>query len=245
MSEEVLDKLELLEERSDALMVQDDQKQIMVMDKNPYNLLKYKFYRGNRIRFMARGVGTIALQESDADGVFECAYNGSSVTIENSEIQVASAIFDAHENGNLDAIYSLWKLKYVEKFLDISVVLEANSPAELTREGKLFLPRFASLEILEWMERADGGRVVKVEFSRGPKSLVDRIFTHEIKVKSQTRVMVNETAVALIGRDETGQCWMHVVPPEYRSRSIGSCEMWLCEGKDEGDELIDALTSIQ
>ena len=235
--------MELLEERNDALIILDDQKKIRVLEKNPYSLLKNKFYRGKKIRFVARCAGTISLQETDVERVFECAFNGSSVTIRDSEIQVAKAIFAAHEKGNLDAIFSLWKLKYAEHFLGISVVLEANSPVELTREGKLLLPRFASLEILEWMERADGGRVVKVELSRGPKSLVDRIFTHEIEVKSQTRVTVNETAVALIGRDETGQCWMHVVPPEYRRRSIGSCEMWLCAGEDERDELIDALTS--
>ena len=105
------------------------------------------------------------------------------------------------------------------------------------------LPKFICLEILEWTERTDGGRVVKVELSREAKSPVDRIFTHEIQVKKgQTRVAVNEIAVALIGRDETGQCWMHVVPPEYRSRSIDSCEMWLCRGECGKDELIDDLT---
>jgi hypothetical protein len=235
--------LELLEERNDALIVLDN-KTVRVLDKNQYNLLKYKCYHGKKIRFVvvANGHDKLSLEEGDQDGVFLCTFSGITVTIADSPVETASAIFEAQCRGNLGPIIGLWKLKHVEKFLGIIVALKSNSEVELTREGKLLLPNFVNLEILEWMERSDGGRVVKVELSRGAKSPVDRIFTHEIESKGQTRVMVNETAVALIGRDETGQCWIHAVPLEYRSRSIDSCEMWLCGGECGKDELIDVLT---
>jgi hypothetical protein len=237
----VLRNLELLEERNSALIIFDDDRKLRVVEKNPYTLLKYKYYQGKKIRFVAKAAISISLEETDSDGVFECTFNGTTVNIPDSQIQVASAIFDAHERGNLDTIYSLWKLKYAERFLDIKVVVEGNSPVELTREGKLVLPKSALLQILEWVEREDGGRVVKVVLSRALTSTVDRIFTHEVHVKGRTKVIVNDTAVALIGRDETNQCWMHVVPPEYRNRSIGSCEMWLSGGEEGKDELMDIL----
>jgi len=34
-------------------------------------------------------------------------------------------------------------------------------------------------------------------------------------------------AVALLGRDETGQLWMHFLPPRYYLASIEACERWL------------------
>ena len=233
----------MLEERNNALILLDNN-MVRVLEKNPYNLLKYKCYHGKKIRFVAAANdhSKLSLEEDDHEGAFICTFSGITVTIADSQVDVAIAIFEAQKTGTLAAILKLWKLKHVEKFLDINIILESNSQVELTHEGKLLLPKFVSLEILEWLERSDGGRVVKVELSRGAKSPVDQIFTHEIQAKGQTRVMVNETAVALIGRDETGQCWMHVVPPEYRSRSIDSCEMWLCGGECGKDELIDILT---
>jgi hypothetical protein len=240
---EVIRNLELLEERIHALIVLEDDKRLRVLEKNPYTLLKYKCYRGKKIRFISKEGGPISLEETDRDGVFECSFNGSKVTITDSQIQVASAVFDAHERKSFNAIYSLWKLKYVERFLDITTMTEANSPVELTREGKLLLPKSVLLQILEWTQRPDGGRVVKAQLRRGQNSTRDRIFTHEVQLKGRTRAVVNDTAVALIGRDETGQCWMHIVPPEYSSRSIDSCEMWLAGGDDEKDELIDVLAS--
>jgi len=35
------------------------------------------------------------------------------------------------------------------------------------------------------------------------------------------------SAVALLGRDETGQLWMHFLPPLYYLASIDACERWL------------------
>jgi hypothetical protein len=233
--------LELLEERNDALILLDETRKLRVVEKNPYTLLKYKYYQGKKIRFLTRGANPISLVETDTDGVFECTFDGMTLNIADSPIQLASAIIDAHEKGNLDVLYSLWRLKYAERFLDIRVNVEGNSPVELTRDGKLVLPKSILLQILESVERQDGGRVVKVVLSSGHKSPVERIFTHEVQVKGRTKVIVNDTAVALIGRDETKQCWMHVVPPEYRDRSIGSCEMWLSGGEEGKDELMDSL----
>jgi hypothetical protein len=239
---------ELLEERNETLVILDQDRKIRVLNKNSYTLLKYKYYHGSRIRFVVvptEGVSTISLQETEREGNFECTFRGTTVIITDSQIQVAEAILDVQNNGKFDAIYVLWKLKYAERFLNMSfVTAQGNSPFELTREGKMLLPKsIVSLQILEWTERPDGGRVVKVELLRAKHStVVDRIFMHEVWADGRTtRVVVNDTAVALVGRDETGQCWMHVVPPEFRSRSIASCEIWLSGGEEGKDELIDLL----
>lgn len=234
--------MEVLEERSDVLIISGNDCSVQVLEKNPYTLLKYKYYHGKKIRYVHGAENDLSIEETDQDGVFLCTFCGITVTIPDSREKTANAIFEAQSTGSVIPLLTLWKLKYVEKFLDISIVLEANSPVELTREGKLSLPKFVDLAVLEWLERFDGGRVVKVELSRKAKSSVDRIFTHEIQTKQgQPVVVVNETAVVLIGRDETEQCWMHAVPPEYRNRSVDSCEMWLSGGEDEKDELIDVL----
>lgn len=231
--------MEVLEERNDVLILLDKDDRVQVLEKNPYNLLKHKYYLGKKIRFVSNSEDKLSIEETNDDGMFLCTFDGITVSIAD-YVKTAAAILEAQSTGNLLPILSLWKQKHIEKFLEISIVLDANSTLELAREGKLFLPKHVGLSILEWQERLDGGRVVKVEFSRGVKSPVDRIFTHEIRMKKgQTRIAVNETAVSLIGRDETGQLWMHVVPPEYRNRSISSCEMWLCGGEDKKDELVD------
>lgn len=233
--------MELLEERDNALIILEDDRKLRVVEKNPYTLLKYTYFQGKRIRFIAaEGTRTASIQEKETDGVFDCAFNGSSVIIENSKIEVASSILDAQKSGRLDAILSLWKLKHTELFLGIVIKEEGSSIVELTTQGQLFIPKPVLLEIVEWIERPDGARVVKVILRREDKlSRVDRIFTHEISSGGRTRVIVNDIAVALIGRDETGQYWMHVVPPEYRRSPIWSCEMWLSGGEEGKDELID------
>ncbi len=234
--------LEVLEERNDVLIIMGKDG-VEVLEKNPYNLLKYKYYHGKKIRFISNSEDKLSVEETIDDGIFLFTFHGITLNVADYKVKTAEAIFEAQSAGNLLPLLSLWKLKYFEKYLDISIVLEANSTLELTREGRLLLPKHVGLKILECQERSDGGRVVKVEFLRSVNSPLDRIFTHEIRMKKgQTRIDVNKLAVSLIGRDETGQLWMHVVPPEYRNRSISSCEMWLCGGEDEKDNFFDILT---
>jgi len=228
--------LELLEERSDALILLDDEKKLHVLGKNSYTLLKYKFYRGKKIRFTT---GKISLEELDQDGVFVCNYNELPVTVRDSKIQVADAIFRAQEKGDPDGLWSLWSLKYAESFLAIKVESGARSQVELTREGRLSLPEAIRFHVTDWIEHPDGARIVKAVLSRAMnQTSVDRIFTHEVVVRGLTKLIINDIAVSLLGRDETGQYWMHVVPPEYRESSIGSCEVWLAGGEVGKDQLM-------
>jgi hypothetical protein len=235
--------LELLEERKDNLILLDQGK-VWLVENNPYNLLKYKFFRGKKIRFISKkDEVTISLHETELDGIFECTLNGLSVVLQNSEVDVASAIFDAQEKDSLNAICFLWRLKHVQNFLALKVTQSYARAVELTRDGELYLPRSVQLEISEWVERPDGARVAKIVLHSNKESRTDRIFAHETSHNGRTRVIVNDLAVVLIGRDETGQHWMHVVPPEYRNASIDSCEMWLAGGEEGKDEMIDALVS--
>ncbi|MEM4104697.1 MAG: hypothetical protein QXF80_06865, partial [Thermoplasmatales archaeon] len=43
--------------------------------------------------------------------------------------------------------------------------------------------------------------------------------------------------VFLLGKEYTGQWWMHSLPPGYWNRSIASCERWLLEMR-RGDILV-------
>lgn len=228
--------MELLEERPDALIMLEDDHTVHVVQKNPYNLLKYKYFQGRRIRFVSNNPSFISIEETEIVGEFQCIHNGKAVTIRDSKFKVASAILECQLCGNIDPIHNLWKLEYAKNFLNISIATGSNFPVELTREGKLLLPESIPLLVLDWADLPDGGRIVKVQLTRN--TTTDRIFAHEQTFKLRTTRIMNNVAVALIGRDETGQCWMHVVPPEFRNRSIASCEMWLCGGKDASDELV-------
>ena len=232
--------MELLEERSNSLILLDDSRKLLVVQKNPYTVLKHKFYCGRRIRFISKRLPSLSHHETEEEGVFDSSLDGVSVTIRDSQNEVARAILTSHETRNPDAVISLWKLNYFERFLGIGVE-RGSAPAELTRDGRLILPFSTLLEIHEWVRRPDGGKVVKVVMTRG-RSDQDRIFTHEVQTNSGPKVVMNEIAVVLMGRDETRQLWMHVLPPEYRSRSIRSCEMWLVGGDEERDQMMDVLT---
>ena len=143
--------MEILEERDDVLILLTEDKSVRVLEKSPYNLLKYKCYHGRKIRFIVSDAEEkMTIEETDEDGVFLCTFLGIAVTIADSREKIASAIFEAQSTGNPDTIRSLWKIKHVEEFLAISVVLEVNAQVELTREGKLLIPKFASLEILDF-----------------------------------------------------------------------------------------------
>jgi hypothetical protein len=242
-------KLQLLEERVNELILLTDERKLLVVEKDPYSILKYIYYQGKKIRYVANDQnGTTSIQEnSEIDGVFECIFNGSKVTIRDSKVQVAKTILESQASGKLDAIYAIWKVKYVEAFLGITISNGGSRIVEFTPQGHLSIPESVYLEILEWMERPDGARVAKIYFRRRkdtpPSSSprTDRIFTHEIigKVGRATRIIVNDIAVALMGRDETSQYWMHIVPPEYMDSPISLCELWLAGGENGKDELIE------
>jgi hypothetical protein len=244
--------LQLLEERDNELILLTDERKLQVVEKNPYSILKYIYYQGKKIRYIATDRrGTASIQENgETDGIFECTFNASKVTLKDSKIQVAKAILESQASGKLDSIYQFWKINYVEAFLGITIYKGGTRIVELTPQGRLCIPESVQLEVLEWIERPDEARVAKLFFKAkkegnpffsSPPSRADRIFTHEIREKAgrAPRIIVNDLAVALIGRDETNQYWMHIVPPEYFASPIYSCELWLAGGENGKDELID------
>jgi hypothetical protein len=236
--------LELLEDRRNELIVLTDDRKLFVFGKNSYTILKYKYYLGKKIRFIGTDPTGTALVQEKEDGVFACTFNGETLTMpQDSKIPLSNAILESHSSeGRLDAIHSLWKLKYIEQFLGIKINEGASRFVELTRQGHLFLPDTVRLEILDWKERPDKARVAKMIFENKDNSNAtkDRIFTHEITNKrGRQTIVVNSIAVALIGCDEVGQFWMHFVPPEYKGNSISMCELWLAGGEYGKDELID------
>ena len=214
------------------------------MEKNPYTILKYKCFKGGRIRYTQDGddeEGTISVEETE-DRVFKCALNGSAVMMDGLAFEVSSAILLSDERQRFDAIQNLWKLKYTACFLGIRFATVKNRSIELTRDGQFLLPKSVVLQICDWTSYHDGSRVVKIVLLSEPNnSSADRIFTHELQSSPNIRrgrVVMNNLAVALMGRDEVGQYWMHVLPPEYRNSTMESCELWLAGGEVEKDELI-------
>ncbi len=78
------------------------------------------------------------------------------------------------------------------------------------------------MDVLERATYDDGSKVAKLLFTVTEKNdWLYRAFRN------------HRYAVALMGRDETGQTWLHFTPPEYRDRAIVDCEIWLAGGAVE------------
>jgi hypothetical protein len=140
-------------------------------------------------------------------------------------VSMARAISEHATNGNIGSVVRL--LNWYAFLQELGLTVGSNSTRlDLAREGVLHVPNAVSAEVLERVTYHDGSRVAKLLFT-----LKDR--NHWLYGMFRN----HEYAVALVGRDETGQTWMHYLPPVYRDRAIIECEIWLAGGLG-GDSLI-------
>ncbi len=207
--------MNLLEERKDLLIILNDGK-VETITKSPYTLLKHKFFQGKRVSYIAET--GVALEET-GEG-FRCCVNAKAIIIPDKE-KVAEAILYHWETKNMEKIHALWRLHYGLSLLRMTT--GEGFRVDVTREGVLSLPKDLRISVAEWTTYHDGSTVAKV--------LVEQMDERSPMFRGSRR------AVALLGRDELGQPWLHFLPLEYTNRSIAECELWLMGGQPE-DQII-------
>jgi len=130
--------------------------------------------------------------------------------------------------GNEEQYRRLWKLFHAIAELRAYVITGPDGPMVIGRgaDEKLLIHSSLDVTVDEELTYVDGSHVAKMIF--------------EIKDNNRNlfaRFRNSNYAVALVGRDEIGQLWMHFVPPDYRDKPILDCELWLVGGR-QGDEII-------
>jgi hypothetical protein len=217
--------MRFLEERAETLVLLDDSNAVRVLAKDPYTEAKYKMFAGKRIRYVATdGTHVAKIQENEGYAEFLCEFGGREVHV-NDMVSMARAIIEHATNGNIGPLFRL--LNWHSFLQELGLSVSSNSTRlDLTREGVLHVPSSVSAEVLERVTYHDGSRVAKLLFTLKDRNnwLYGMFRNHEY-------------AVALVGIDETGQFWMHYLPPVYLDRAIIECEVWLAGGV-AGDNLV-------
>jgi hypothetical protein len=212
--------MRFLEERAESLVFLDDSA-VKVVKKDPYNVVKYKMFNGLTIRYVARkGTDTLKVEEEQDGSAFLCDLNGRGIRICD-VTSVSQAIIEQAATGSIDPLLRLWQWHALLEELGLTV--QPNSGMiNVTREGVLSIPAAVRVDVLERSTYGDGSKVAKILFTAtGKNDWLYRAFRN------------HNYAVALMGRDETGQTWLHFTPPEYRDRAIVDCEIWLAGGAVE------------
>ncbi|MGP8057888.1 MAG: hypothetical protein ACLP9K_09845 [Nitrososphaerales archaeon] len=216
--------MRFLEERAESLVFLDDST-VRVVKKDPYNVVKYKMFNGLTIRYVARNEANRLRVEEEQDGsAFLCDLNGREVRVCD-VTSVSQAIIEQAATGSIAPLLRLWHWHALLEELELTV--QPNSGMiNVTREGVLSIPAGVRVDVLERSTYGDGSKVAKILFTAtGKNDWLYRAFRNHNYV------------VALIGRDETAQVWMHYTPPEYRDRALIDCEIWLAGG-GPGDTVV-------
>jgi hypothetical protein len=209
--------MKFLEERAESLVLLDDSA-VRVVKKDFYSIVKYKMFNGLTIRYIARsGTHTIRVEEEAGGTAFMCELDGRSLRIEDT-VAMPQAMIEHATTCSIDSLLRLWQWHALLE--DLQLVAHPNSGAiNLSREGVFSIPSGVRVDVLERARYHDGSNVAKLLFTVLEKS--DWLY----------RAFRNHSyAVALMGRDETSQTWLHFVPPEYRDRPLVDCEIWLAGG---------------
>jgi len=217
-------RMRFLEERAESLVFLDDST-VRVVKKDSYNVVKYKMFNGLTIRYVARtGTDTLKIEEEQDGSAFLCELNGRVVRICD-VTSVSLAIIEQAATGSIEPLLRLWHWHALLEELELTV--QPNSGMiNVTREGVLSIPAGVRVDVLERSKYGDGSKVAKILFTAtGKNDWLYRAFRN------------HSYAVALIGRDETAQVWLHYAPPEYRDRALADCEIWLAGG-GPGDAVV-------
>ena len=216
--------MRFLEERAESLVILDESAVRMVR-KDPYNVVKYKMFNGLRIRYIATsGNSTLRVEEEDGGQAFLLDLDGRVVRIDDTA-PVSQAIIEHAATGSADALSRLWRWHAFIEELGLTVQ-RSSGMISVTREGVLSLLASVRADVIDHAAYCDGSKVAKLIFTATERN--DWLY----------RAFRNRNyAIALIGRDETGQVWMHYLPPEYKDRTIIDCEIWLAGG-GVGDRVV-------
>ena len=216
------DILNLLEERDDHFVILDDDGTVSILPKGPYSNIKLLHGFNERpIDLTVDGAhiyeaddGTAAMVVPDESGVPVTDNWGDSVNT------IEWELVEKYLEGDDEELRSLIRNIRALGYIHVRVA-RSNRRMEIDRGGTLTIPYGAILNILERTEYHDGSRLLKISIGAGPGGWIYR----------------EPVYYALVGRDETGQYWIHFVPPEFKDRSIWECDVWLCGG-EPGDTVI-------
>jgi hypothetical protein len=216
--------MRFLEERAESLVILDES-EVRMVRKDPYNLVKYKMFNGLRIRYLATsGKSALRVEEEDGGRAFLLELDGHRVRVDDTA-SVAKAIIEHATMGSADPLFRLWRWHAFVEELGLTV-RPTSGVIDITREGVLSILSTVRVDVIEHVAYHDGSKLGKLVFAATERN--DWLY----------RAFRNHSyAVALVGRDETGQVWMHYIPPEYRDRTILDCEIWLAGG-EEGDRVL-------
>ena len=216
--------MRFLEERAESLILLDESA-VRMMRKDPYNVVKYKMFNGLRIRYLATlGESTLRIEEEEGGGAFLCELDGRGVRIREAA-SVSQAIIEHVTTGSADTLFRLWRWHAFIEELGLTVQ-RSSGMISVTREGVLSLLASVRADVIDHAAYRDRSKVAKLIFTATERN--DWLY----------RAFRNHNyAIALIGRDETGQVWMHYLPPEYKDRTIIDCEIWLAGG-GVGDRVV-------
>ena len=218
-------RMRFLEERAETLVLLDDSNDVRVLAKDAYTEVKYKMFAGKRIRYVATdGTHVTRIEENEECTEFLCDFEGREVRV-NDRLSIARAIIDHATRGDISPLVRLLKWWTFTQDLCLSVDNQSNRLEPHQRRN----PPLASSVSPEVLDRAtyhDGSKVAKLLFTLKDRNnwLYGMFRNHDY-------------AVALVGRDEIGQPWMHYLPPVYRERAIVECEGWLAGGA-AGDNIV-------
>lgn len=218
--------MRFLEERAESLVFLGDSNDVKMIKKDPFNIVKYKMFSGLTIRYIARnGAHTIKVEEEGGGGTaFLCEFDGCCVRVSD-VFSISQAIIEHATAGSIDSLLRLWQWHSLLEELGLTVRPHSGT-INLTREGVLSIPPAIRVDVLERARYHDGSKVAKLLFTVTDKN--DWLY----------RAFRNHSyAIALIGRDETSQFWLHYLPPEYTGRALIDCEIWLAGG-GTGDTVV-------
>jgi hypothetical protein len=185
-----------------------------VVPKDSYSLLRYKHFRGLPISYIA----TERLRVREEGDAFDVIMDGVSVRVSDREA-VSNAVLEHKRTGDARRLGEIFNLQHLLSLLQVSIV-QPSPLVDITRDGKLMVSGGVSVRALEWTRYGNGAIVGKIRF--------DQEGVNETPLFRGSR-----TGVALVGRDESQQTWMHFLPPDYAGRDIAHCELWLVEGQFE------------
>jgi hypothetical protein len=196
-----------------------------VVKKDSYSVVKYRMFGGLTIRYVARsGAHTIRVEEEAGGKAFLCELGWRRLHI-GDITSVTQAIIEHTVTGSVDSLLRVWQWHALLE--DLRLTASTNAGAiMLSREGVFSIPSAVRVDVLERARYNDGSNVAKL------------LFTIRERNVGLYRAFRNHSyAVALIGRDEINQTWLHFVPPEYRERQLVDCEIWLAGG-EIGDAVV-------
>ena len=243
-----------VEEKNGVLLIQSDEGKDIQVVSNDWSLLKYKTFKGEKVVYAFNKTSSVVEEDQLA-----LTLSGEKVHLIPekwpTKSATARAIFSHMETKRMEEFVSLWSYIFLSQWLGLGISLQPRGLVDIERDnGDNLVPHmerldavsekhrhldyFPHLRIKEKRVNKDGSKVAMLLFS-GPHPKNQWFFTRRVPGPTPTPIEVHyETAVALVGRDEAKNAFLHYVPPDYKRGNIDDLERYLVNAKP--DDIINA-----